>query len=170
MEDEKEYAADRLTHAAHEKKNAGSKDKNKKRKTGQDRDESEIEDSLLLRIALITGIIGTIALYLVGENVTIGETSIGSINSPEEGKVLVRGYVENVVNKENVVVIDIAQKDQISVVFFPNQENSEDGKAYCSRCDAAKDISAGDRIEVLGSLSSYKNRTELIAEQITRIG
>jgi hypothetical protein len=165
--DEKENSGDSIRMDLPENKYAKNKNPKKKKDPGEE--DSEIEDSLLLKIALITGIIGTIALYFVGDRITIGETTLASINSPQEGKVLVKGYVEKVINKNNVVVIDISQKEKITVVVFPDSQGEGEGAAYCSRCSPAGGIAVGDRIEVLGSLSSYKNRTEIIAEQITRV-
>ena len=92
-----------------------------------------MQEKTLLKIALITSLVGLLILYLISDNITIKEKNIEKITIDNKDEfVKVRGLVSNVVDTEKVTIINVMQPGEIMVVLFksdntksPIQEGNE---------------------------------------------
>ena len=108
-----------------------------------------MDDALLLKIALIVGVIGVIGLFLLNASIDLKETRFEDVDSVDSGYVKISGVVERVYSKENLTIIDVSQKCNIKVVVFDEVELSE-----------------GQYIEAEGTVEDYEGKNELLAERI----
>jgi len=109
-----------------------------------------MKDSLLLRIALATSIIGLCALGLILEITGLQEVSISEAKDLGEDKtVRITGVVERVTNKDKFAIINIMKEEKITVVLFDNIN-----------------LSRGQRVEIIGKTKNYKGEKEVIADEI----
>ncbi|KYK26756.1 hypothetical protein AYK26_04755 [Euryarchaeota archaeon SM23-78] len=109
-----------------------------------------MKDSLLLRIALITSIIGLGALALILSTTGLQEIDISEAKELEEDTTIkITGTIERVTNKEDFAIINIRKEEEITVIIFDNV-----------------DISKGQRVEITGKTQEYKGEKEIIADKI----
>jgi hypothetical protein len=110
-----------------------------------------MDESTLLKIALLTSIVGIIALLAILGLSDISESTISQVKTMDDGAgALVSGTVERITVKGNFSIIVISKKEQVSVVAFENIS-----------------IKKGDEITVLGQVKEYKGEKELVADKIT---
>src|SRR4030042_1856166 len=109
-----------------------------------------MNESLLLKIALITAILGLAALALIAKITDLKEINIGEAKqADEEVTVKITGTVERVTSKEDFSIINIRKEEEISVVL----------------CDKIN-LSRGQRVEITGKTKEYKGQKEIVAETI----
>nr|MCK4929976.1 hypothetical protein [Nanoarchaeota archaeon] len=109
-----------------------------------------MKDSLLLRIALITSIIGLAILVIILKTTGLQEIDISEAKELEEDKtVRITGIVERVTNKDNFAIINIKKQETITVIIFDNIN-----------------LSKGQKVEVIGKTKEYKGEKEVIADKI----
>lgn len=117
-----------------------------------------MDESILLRIALVCGVAGVIGLYFVSENTGITEISISKINNENIGStVVVIGTVQKVADFEKTMIIDVSDENGklVSVLLF------KDGKIK---------INEGNKIKITGTVEEYKGKMELIGEEVKVVG
>jgi DNA/RNA endonuclease YhcR with UshA esterase domain len=113
-----------------------------------------MKEKTLLRIALICSLLGLLSLYLISENINIEEKNIEKITLENKDEfVKLKGTVTNVVNAENVMIIDILQPQEITVVMFKSN-GQQIG------------IKKGQQIEVIGKVDDYEGNLEIIADRV----
>ena len=84
-----------------------------------------MKESTLLKIALITSLLGLLILYLISDNIEIKEKNIEKITMENKDEfVKLRGVVSNLINSEKVMILEITQPQEITVVLFKNENNS----------------------------------------------
>jgi DNA/RNA endonuclease YhcR with UshA esterase domain len=111
-----------------------------------------MKEKTLLRIAIACCLIGILVLFIVANNVEIQERNIGKITLKDvDESVRIKGVVERVVEKEKVVIVDIVQNNEMSVVLFKER---------------GIDIKRGDKVEVVGQLKEYNGKMELIGDEL----
>lgn len=109
-----------------------------------------MQDSLLLKIAMITSIIGLGALALILTTTGLQEIDISQAKQLEEDQaVRITGTVERITAKEDFSIINIKKQEEITVIAFDRVN-----------------LSKGQRIEVTGRTEDYKGKKEVIAEEI----
>ncbi len=109
-----------------------------------------MKDSLLLRIALITSIIGLAILVIILKTTGLQEIDISEAKELEEDTtVRITGIVERVTNKDNFAIINIKKQETITVIIFDNIN-----------------LSKGQKVEVIGKTKEYKGEKEVIADKI----
>jgi len=109
-----------------------------------------MNESLLLKAALITAIIGLAAITLLIKLSGIKEMNIGEAKQAEEGEtVKITGTVTRITAKEGFSIINIRKEEEITIVLF-EQLN----------------LSKGQKIEVTGKTQDYEGKKELVAEKI----
>jgi len=109
-----------------------------------------MQEKTLLKIAIISALAGIFLLYLVSDNITIDESSIGNIENEEIGRdVKVMGVVEDVFNGEKISIITISQPSDMKVILYDNVS-----------------ISEGDYIEVIGEIDEYNGEMEVIGNRV----
>ena len=113
-----------------------------------------MRESTLLKIALIASLSGLLALYLISGNIELKEKSIEKITIENKDEfVKLKGIVSDVVNSEKVMILEITQPNEITVVLFKNS-NSSIG------------IRKGSRVEIFGKVDEYGGKMEIIAESV----
>ena len=112
----------------------------------------------ILKISIITAVIGIIALYFISkamieETIEIKKLKIGQIER-------ISGMVTSVyVSRDDHVFMKVADNTgEITVVAFKN-----------SNIDEAYDLEIGEEITVLGRVDEYKGDLEIIAKEIREI-
>jgi len=109
-----------------------------------------VQESLLLKLALITSVVGLALLILLLKTTGFQEINISEAKEIEEGSaVKVTGIVEKVTSKEDFSVISIKKQETIDIVIFDSIN-----------------LSKGATVEVTGKTKEYNGKNELVAEKI----
>jgi len=109
-----------------------------------------MKENTLLKISLISALVGVFVLYLISDNIVIDETSIGKIEGEDVGSdVKVKGIVNDVYNGEAISIITITQPSDMKVIVFENVS-----------------VNVGDYIEVIGEIEDYQGELEVIGNRI----
>ncbi len=117
-----------------------------------------MKESTLLKIALIASLSGLLALYLISGNIELKEKNIEKITLENKDEfVKLKGIVSNVVNSEKVMILEITQPNEITVVLFKNNNSSIR-------------INKGNEVEIFGKVDEYQGNMEIIAERVRVIG
>ena len=96
-----------------------------------------MQDSSLLKIAIITSIIGLGFLVIILTTTGLQEIDISEAKQLEEDKAIkIIGVVESITTKEGFSIINIRQEEEISVIIFDNIN-----------------LSKGQRVEITGKTS-----------------
>ena len=112
-----------------------------------------MEEKTLLKIAFIFSIVGVMALFLISENIRPQEMKTSEIRCTDAGKdIKIHGKVTGVDEKEDVVIITLAQEETIKLIAF------RDGKL---------NLQKGQKIEAEGEVRDYKGNLEIIADKIS---
>lgn len=106
-----------------------------------------------MKISIICALAGIFILYLISDNITVDESSIGKIEEEQIGNdVKVKGIVKDVFNGEKISIITISQPSDMKVILFENVS-----------------IAEGDYIEVIGEIEEYNGEMEVIGDRVRRI-
>ena len=112
-----------------------------------------MKEKTLLKIALICSLLGLLILYLISDNIEIKEKNIEKITLENKDEfVKLRGIVSNVVDTEKVVIMEITQPQEITVVLFKDKETVN--------------IQQGNEVEVIGKVDEYEGSLEIIADRL----
>ena len=85
-----------------------------------------MQEKTLLKIALIASLTGLLILYLISSNLEIKESNIEKITIENKDEfVKLSGIVSNLVNSEKVMILEITQPQEITVVLFKNKNSSK---------------------------------------------
>ena len=113
-----------------------------------------MKEKNLLKIALICSVVGILILFIVSQNISVEEKTISRITFEDmDKKVKIKGFVENVIDTEKVVIINVVQPQNMDVVLFKEENETIDVK---------KD----DLIEVIGKVEEYKGELEVIGQRV----
>jgi len=109
-----------------------------------------MDESLLLKTALITAIVGLAAITLIAKLTSIEEMNIGEAKKADEGAtVMITGTVEKVTSEEGFSIINLKKEESIAIVLFDSIN-----------------LSKGEKVEVTGKTQEYKGSMELVADKI----
>lgn len=110
-----------------------------------------MNESLVLKAALITAIIGLIAISLIVKFTDIKEINLSEAKQADEGsKIKVTGTVQRVTAKQELSIITITKQENMTVVLFDSIN-----------------LSKGQKIEATGKTQEYNGEMELVADKIT---
>ena len=110
-----------------------------------------MKESTLLKISLICSILGILVLLVISNNLEVDEKTISELDESDIGSsVRLDGIVTNFQNRGAVILIDIAQLEEMQVVIF----------------NANLTLNKGDYIEVIGKIDEYEGNQQLIADKI----
>jgi DNA/RNA endonuclease YhcR with UshA esterase domain len=113
-----------------------------------------MKEKTLLKMALICSLLGLLILYLISGSMEIKEKNIEKITLDNKDEfVKLNGIVSNVVDTEKVVIMEITQPQQITVVLFKDENN-------------AIPVYQGNEIEVIGKVDEYEGKMEIIADRV----
>jgi hypothetical protein len=111
-----------------------------------------MKEKTLLKIAFASAIIGIIALFVISRNISIEEKSIEKINSGDiESDIKITGTITKIVDREKVMIIDVAQPKTIQVLVF------KDGKL---------NLSVGQDVQITGEVRDNEEGVGLVANEI----
>lgn len=114
-----------------------------------------MKESMLLKIALITSLTGLILLYFFSGRIEIDESSIAKIDRTDTGNfVKVKGIVSKVNDRDSYVVLQIVEPKAIDVIFFKDKELGN------------LTINEQDEVEILGKVSEFKGKQQIVADKI----
>ena len=115
-----------------------------------------MKEKTLLRVALISAIIGVSVLFIISDNIEIDEKTIDKINKDNIGeKVKIKGIVTKVSDTNKTLFLEISQPESMTLIVFKD--------------DKEINISSGDYIEVIGKIDEYKGEMEVIVDKIRKI-
>lgn len=113
-----------------------------------------MKEKNLLKIALISSLVGVLILFIVSQNISVEEKTISKITMGDiDNQVKIKGFIEKVINTEKVMIINVVQPQNIDVILFKGENESIDVK---------KD----DFIEVIGKVEEYQGRLEVIGQRV----
>jgi len=110
-----------------------------------------MKQTTLLKLALISAIVGTCLLYILSETIPIPEKTISEIKEMEDGKIRLNGVVKGITETEKSIIYTIEKPEQISAILFNNVK---------------KDLKIGDKVEIVGEISEYNGKKQIIVEEI----
>ena len=120
----------------------------------------EITDEKLLRIALITALIGIIGLIIFTPSIEVKKVSINDITrSMIDEKVSIQGVITDIVqssSKTNYLLTISDGESQITLIVFEKQVTE-----ISSRNLNIEDFK-NKKVEVVGTITEYKSDLELI--------
>lgn len=109
-----------------------------------------MDESLLLKAALVIAVLGLAAITLIIKLSGIQEVNIGEAKqADEDSTVKITGTVERITSKEGFSIINIRKEESIAVVLFDSIN-----------------LSKGQKVEVIGKTKDYNGGKELVAEKI----
>jgi RecJ-like exonuclease len=113
-----------------------------------------MEEKTLLKIALVTSLVGLLILFLISDSLEIKETNIEKITFENKDEyVKVRGTVNNIIDTEKVTIITIVQPHEIKIIIFKDENNT-------------MPIDSGNEIEAIGKVEEYDGALEIIADLV----
>jgi RPA family protein len=109
-----------------------------------------MQESLLLKIALSTSVIGLALLLLILFSTGFKEIDISEAKQTEEGSAIkITGTIEKVTSNEGFSIISIRKEETIDIVVFDSIN-----------------LSKGQIVEVTGKTKEYNGQNELVADRI----
>ena len=113
-----------------------------------------MKEKTLLKIALICSLVGIAALFLISENIEVTQKGIEKITFDDiEKNVKVKGIVKDLFENEKVMILDVEQPSEITIVLF-KRKNESIG------------IGKGNLIEVIGKVDKYEGKLEIIGNRV----
>ena len=109
-----------------------------------------MKEDILLKIALITAIIGIVILYLASQRLESTQATINRIDGVEDGSVVISGDVLSIDERNSSTLLRIQTTDIVPVVAF--------GKVPL--------VAIGDLVQVRGKLAKYNGTAEVTSEEI----
>ena len=110
-----------------------------------------MKDKTLLKISLISSLVGILILLILSTKLEINESFISNIDKNDIGStVKIEGVVSDVKIVNSTIIMNVAQLDEMMVVVF----NSD------------MILNRGDYVEVTGKMDEYNGNIELIADKI----
>ena len=112
-----------------------------------------MKENTLLKIALISGIVGLVALYLISTKIELKDYKPNKLSQNVGDDVKFIGVIERISGKGDVAIIRVKQETSVDVVAF----NAGNEMA----------LKNGDSVEVLGKVQEYKGKNEIVAQKIS---
>ncbi|MBW3012484.1 hypothetical protein KY311_04820 [Candidatus Woesearchaeota archaeon] len=108
-----------------------------------------MKEKTLLKIALISTILGIFSLLVLSEFIELGESTISQIKEMDGGVVRLTGIVEKVIEKDKVIILTVSKKETIDVVVFDEVS-----------------FEKGQHVDVIGEVDKYNGKKEIIAKEV----
>ncbi len=114
-----------------------------------------MDERVLLRISLVSSLVGIFFLFIIVSFFTVEETAISGIPSSEEGTTVhVKGFVESVQNRKGIAIIEIAELKSVSAVLFTSENVT---------------LEKGQKVEVRGKVREYGGQMQLVIDELKRV-
>ncbi|MAE43094.1 hypothetical protein CMO93_04935 [Candidatus Woesearchaeota archaeon] len=112
-----------------------------------------MKEKTLLKVALITSLLGLLILYAISDNITISQTNIEKITLDNKDEMVkLKGIVSKVIDTEKVTIINIIQPQEITAVLFKDENTTTK-------------IKENNQIEIIGKVDEYEGKLEIIAHR-----
>lgn len=109
-----------------------------------------MDESTMLKIAMVVGMLGICSLLIVLKASKIGESTLGEAKLMEEGgSAKITGTIERVSAKDQFTILTLRSEERVSVVAF-----------------SSMNLSKGQRIEVTGKIKEYEGENEIVADNV----
>ena len=108
-----------------------------------------MKEDLLLKIALLTSVIGLVLLLFVSENIEIGNYSqfTGEVGSD----VKLDGYIQKISSREGVTFITVNYSSPVQIILFTKEDVS---------------LNENDYVQVTGKIDKFQGEKEIIASNV----
>ena len=109
-----------------------------------------MQESFLLKIALVTSLTGLVLLFVFADSIIVSDSTISKIDRTDQGNfVKIQGTLKAISNRNGITILQVEQPEVISVVLFSNSSFTE-----------------GQRVEILGKVSEYSGKEQIIADKM----
>ena len=113
-----------------------------------------MKEKTILKVALSVSLAGILALIGLSLITDFEETNIAQIEGEDIGNdIKLMGRISNLRELEKLTTFTISQQEVLSVIRFKN--NNQD-----------LDIKEGDTVEIIGEISEYQDKEQVIANRI----
>ncbi len=113
-----------------------------------------MKEKTILKVALIVALVGIIALIGLSLTTEFEEINLAQIEGEGVGNdIKLMGRISNVQELDKLTTFTISQQEYLSVIRFKN--NNQD-----------LDIKEGDTVEIIGEVSEYQDKEQVIANRI----
>lgn len=113
----------------------------------------KMQESELLRIALIVAASGLIALFIISATTELEVTNTYDVGRTGINRdVRIIGQIISVKELDKILLLEVSQQKQVTVVVF------KDGKG--------RNFSAGEEVDITGQVRDYKGKMEVVAEKV----
>jgi DNA/RNA endonuclease YhcR with UshA esterase domain len=110
-----------------------------------------MKESTLLKISLISSLVGLVILLIFSKSIDVNENTISEIDQNDaDSAIRINGVVTDVQVRNSTTIINVAQLDKIGVFVFNSNLS----------------LIKGDYIEVTGKMQEYNGKKSLIADKI----
>jgi len=107
-----------------------------------------MQESTLLKIALLCSVIGVAILYIISSSIKVPDSSL----LEKDKGYLVKGTISRITEKESVTYLTLQKEDELTVILFK---------------DYPVDLNQGDYVEVKGTTSeSDEGEIQLIGKEV----
>lgn len=110
-----------------------------------------MDEKTLLKISLLTSIIGTILLFFISLSITENEQSFQLVKDGDY--TVISGKIGKVSSTGNVTFVTMYQTKPVTAVIFE--------KEYLN-------LAEGDSVEMRGNVKDYNGQKEFVAEEIRK--
>lgn len=116
-----------------------------------------MKEKTLLKIALISSVLGVFLLLIVQDNISLDPISPKEIEEKNSGEVVkIIGFISGISNKDNLMFLKISEKriDEVDVMLFKDHDIH---------------LKENQVVEIVGEVSEYKGKKEIIANKLRLI-
>ncbi len=109
--------------------------------------------NILTKLCVLSTLIGIILLIIISDKLDVPTSTISSLSKEDiNNQVKVKGIVNQVVNKESIIILNLKDaSSSIKVVLFNPKESK---------------IKKNSFVEVDGKISLYEDKLEIIADSV----
>ena len=116
-----------------------------------------MKEQTLLKIAIVTALLGMFSLYLLSDAINIDESSISKIEQEEPGKsVKILGTIEDLYQGETSSVLTIKRPEDVTVFVYRNKQPN-------------MTLAIGDQVEIIGKIDEFNNQQQVQANRIRKL-
>jgi RecJ-like exonuclease len=108
-----------------------------------------MQDSTLLRIALVCGLVGVLVLFIITRGMEVEVQPIEQLGLTQDKEVAIRGTVADVTQRKSLTILEVGYETSIEVVLFDQPE-----------------VEVGDMVIVTGELREYKGEPEIVGNKL----
>lgn len=116
-----------------------------------------MHDSTLLKVSIISSIIGMILLILIDRNTVIKQSAISELNEDTLDKyVKIKARITSIHQTQKIFALELEDETgKIKAVLFKNNKNTDNYNLQKDRT-----------VEIEGKFTEYKNQPEIIIDKI----